>query len=258
MRELVGTRKVWSDTADKCIHSIIWKEGENHYQTNRSANEPFDLDTLPVTTPIPMHIFKGRWHPSLSELPPLIPTDSFLKRPCILLPEGYDADRPVRHDFLPPGYLMVEEAKIYEILRQHPHQNICAYYGCIREGDDLTAICLKKYGRILLHAVWEKDPTLNHAAILDDISKGLQFLHQTLGLVHNDIKPANIMLDDAGNAVIIDFDSCMPIGEEIPSYRKAGTPGWTMDPMQSVSDPENDLYGLTQIGEFLKGKRLGD
>ncbi|KAG1900596.1 uncharacterized protein F5891DRAFT_1032762, partial [Suillus fuscotomentosus] len=56
----------------------------------------------------------------------------------------------------------------------------------------------EKYTRNLMEAVWKSDPTLNPAAILDGISKGLTFLHETLGLVHNDINPANIMLDDAG------------------------------------------------------------
>ncbi|KAG0707349.1 kinase-like domain-containing protein [Suillus ampliporus] len=257
MRELVKSYEVWNPTSEKLDHTVIvWKEDDNYYQSEHPATtKSLNLDSLSATISIPMHIFKGRWHPSLTESPPLAPADSFLKRPCILLPEDYDADEPDKHDFLTPGDHLIQEAKVYEILKQHPHPNICVYYGCIRDGDYITAVCLKKYGRRLMDAVWKGDPTLNPAAILDGISKGLHFLHETLGLVHNDINPANIMLDDAGDPVIIDFDSCIPIGEEIGLSGKAGTFGWTVEPMPTISLPENDIYGLTQIGEFMKGTR---
>ncbi|KAG1777755.1 kinase-like domain-containing protein [Suillus placidus] len=223
-----------------------------HHSTSTVFLPPKESESIPI----PMHIFKGRWHPSFTELPSVAPRDSFLKRPLILL-QDYDAEKekPDKHDSRTPGDSLAHEAKVYEILKQHPHPNICVYHGCVRDGDHITAICLKNYGRDLMEAVWERDPTLNPAVILDGISKGLTFLHEKLGLVHNDINPANIMLDDAGDPVIIDFDSCTPIGEKIGLSGKAGTFGWTMDPMPTISLPENDLYGLTQIGEFMKGKR---
>jgi Ser/Thr protein kinase RdoA (MazF antagonist) len=74
---------------------------------------------------------------------------------------------------------------------------------------------LKKYGWSLQQAVLNGDHMLNSATILDGISKGLRLLHETFSLVHNDINSNNIMLNDTENAVIIDFDSCMLIGEEI-------------------------------------------
>ncbi|KAG1887627.1 kinase-like domain-containing protein [Suillus subluteus] len=258
MRELVKSYEVWNSTTEKLNHIVIvWKENDNYYQSEHWATtEPFNLDSLSTSKsiPIPMQIFKGRWHPSLTESSSVPPTDSFLKRPCILLPDGYDADEPEKPGLWTPGDHMVKEAKVYEILKQHPHPNICVYYGCVRDVDHITAICLKRYGRTLMYAVWESDPTLNHAVILDGISKGLNFLHETLGLVHNDINPANIALDDAGDPVIIDFDSCIPVGEEIGLSSKAGTPGWTIEPMPTIALPENDIYGLEQIGEFVKGK----
>lgn len=32
-----------------------------------------------------------------------------------------------------------------EILSKKPHPNICKYYGCIRDGDYVAGICLRKY-----------------------------------------------------------------------------------------------------------------
>jgi hypothetical protein len=61
------------------------------------------------------------------------------------------------------------------------------------------------------------------------------------------------MLDNDGNAVIIDFDSCLPVGQEI-GFRKAGTFGWTVDPAPTISVPENDTYGLTLIAKFVERK----
>lgn len=73
--------------------------------------------------------------------------------------------------------------------------------------------------------------------------------------MHNDINLANIMLDDAGDPVIIDFDSCIPIGEEMGLSGKAGTFGWTIELRPTIGLPENHIYGLKQIGEFMKGNR---
>jgi hypothetical protein len=260
MRELIKSYEAWDHTSDKFDHTItVWKEDDNYFQAKHSARaNSLDLESLPATIPIPMELFMGRWDPAFTELPPLTSTDSFLKRPSILLPENYDGTRSdnahgqgERCSRI-PGDDMVEEAKIYEILKKHLHPNICIYYGCVRRGDYLTAICLKKYARSLQQAVWNGDCTLDSAKIIDGISKGLHFLHETLGLVHNDINPSNIMLGDTGDAVIIDFDSCLPIGQEI-GFRKGGTFGWTSEPPPSIAVPENDLFGLTLIAKVMTG-----
>jgi hypothetical protein len=36
---------------------------------------------------------------------------------------------------------------------------------------------------------------------------------------------------------------------------KAGTFGWTIELRPTIGLPENDIYGLKQIGEFMKGNR---
>ncbi|KAH8744393.1 hypothetical protein F5883DRAFT_439941 [Diaporthe sp. PMI_573] len=41
-----------------------------------------------------------------------------------------------------------------------------------------------------------------------------EHLH-SLGLAHNDISPPNIMFDNAGQAVLINLDSCAPLGNVI-------------------------------------------
>ena len=51
---------------------------------------------------------------------------------------------------------------------------------------------------------------------LQDLLAAIKHLH-SLGLVHNDINPANIMLDQEGTLILIDFDSCRNIGESLRS-----------------------------------------
>lgn len=109
-----------------------------------------------------------------------------------------------------PGDYLIREAKVYEILKQHPHPNICVYYVSV------TVITSPPYVETIWTYAYErsfgKRSHLDPAAILDGISDGLTFLHGAFGLVHNDISRANIVLDGAGDPVIIDFDSAYRLG----------------------------------------------
>ena len=55
--------------------------------------------------------------------------------------------------------------------------------------------CEKRIGQITEQEVWK---------ILHDVASGLAYLHSN-NIIHQDIKPANILQDDMGNYVIIDF-----------------------------------------------------
>ncbi len=54
-------------------------------------------------------------------------------------------------------------------------------------------------------------------AQLDGVLGGIHHLH-SLGLVYNDITPANIMVEEDGTWVIIDFDSCWHVGEVLREH----------------------------------------
>ena len=91
---------------------------------------------------------------------------------------------------------------------------------------------------------------MDRDVIVSGIAKGLQFLHDTLGLVHNDINPTNIMPNDQGHPVIIDFDSCAPIGQDMGR----GTFGWVREPAPRTCTVESDEYALLLIAQYLDGK----
>ena len=248
MRELIKSYEAWHPETDTFDHTvIIWKDGENYYQISHSARDgTFDLNDLPTPSPIPMEPFKAHWNPSLTECPQPSPMDSYRKSPAIMLLEDINPSTRT------PGEDMLREAEMYEIIKQYPHPNICHYYGCIRNGQDLTAICLRKYKCSLRDAVRGGAP-VDRDVIVSGIAKGLQFLHDTIGLVHNDINPSNIMLDDQGHPVIIDFDSCAPIGQDMDG-RKTGTFGWVRKPEPRICTVESDDYALSLIGQYLDGK----
>lgn len=76
---------------------------------------------------------------------------------------------------------------------------------------------------------------------------GIRHLH-SLGLVHNDINPRNIMVDDSDRAVIIDFDTCYHQGQKLGP--KAGTWGWFMEGVEYAS-VDNDFFGLSKLREYM-------
>ncbi|QRV90664.1 Serine/threonine-protein kinase [Ceratobasidium sp. AG-Ba] len=100
----------------------------------------------------------------------------------------------------------------------------------------------------LQHAV-EASENLQYHAIMQDIRDGVEHLH-SLGLVHNDINPTNIMVDENGRGVLVDYDSCRRDGEEIPLGCKGGSIGWCPD--IDMSERKNDLDCIDKVEEWLR------
>ena len=64
------------------------------------------------------------------------------------------------------------------------------------------------------------------------------------------INPANIMFDSDNAVVLIDLDSCRPVGATLI---KGGTYGWC-DWEAKQSLPRNDLNALEELREWLSDK----
>lgn len=108
-----------------------------------------------------------------------------------------------------------------------PHKNILKIYGvCLFSQLGICIVTKLMRGGTLLHYLQQRTTSLRLSEILKlakDVAKGMEFLHSR-GIVHMDLKTANVFLDEEGNAVIGDLGVARLAneegeGQEIGSYR---------------------------------------
>jgi Serine/threonine protein kinase len=162
----------------------------------------------------------------------------------------FDADSPEEERF-------IAEARILSQL-QHPHlPQIVDYYGtsdrapaCIVmdyiAGESLATRWLHQGLRLPFEEV------LGYMVQLCDV---LRYLHaQRPPVVFRDLKPANVMIDHRGRAILVDFGIARRYrAEAATDTTKLGTPGFAA-PEQlrgSQSDERTDLYGLGALVYYL-------
>lgn len=189
---------------------------------------------------------------------------------------------------VPPPHLLgtrnareafLHEARIAEKLR-HPHLVSIHKVGILPEVEQvfLTMALMSggDLGQVLERAVLENRP-LEVAQVMTwmgQVAEALAYLHGQ-GLVHQDLKPANILLDDQGGAHLGDFGlAFMPVNETVTEHiRNSTVVGGTtyfMSPEQHQAifyrknvpiTPASDVcaFGLTLYnlisGEIIAGSR---
>lgn len=93
-------------------------------------------------------------------------------------------------------------------------------------------------------------------AIARDLAKGLTALHEA-GWVHGDVAPSNVLIDDIGEARLVDFGLAARIGER--RHALAGKPGYIAPELLHATSAEAaaDVYGWGVIvAECATGRRL--
>ena len=215
--------------------TVIWKENGKLYRAIQPT-EDYSLEDLAASELIPFEHLYPRWDNALTEVPQPLPEDCYVKTPNLI---QYSSDSP---DLLPRTFL--HEIRLYEQFAANPHPNICAYYGCIREGDFITGIALRHYPTELFDLV-VSDARLDRRHILTEVKSGLLYLHSQ-GYVHNDLNPRNVMLDDDGAVVLIDFGFT---GKEGTRKGSVGTPGWFRS--SEINNKGDDYFALGLLARFL-------
>ncbi|KAJ2354204.1 hypothetical protein GGH92_000185 [Coemansia sp. RSA 2673] len=137
------------------------------------------------------------------------------------------------------GYkrVFVDEINTYEKLSKLNIPNVCKYHGVIVDKDEIKCIVLEGYG-VTLRSAMDKRLGLDYIVILDKIEFAVHEMHK-YGIVHGDINPRNIMLDDKLEPYLIDFDSSGA------SMDKQGSTGYMTSDYSKT--PEQDIYSLNIV-----------
>ncbi|WP_119071297.1 nSTAND1 domain-containing NTPase [Aggregatilinea lenta] len=160
-------------------------------------------------------------------------------------------DREVAIKVIRPGYAnqpdfirrFETEAQLVAQL-EHPH--IVPLYDFWREPDG--AFLVTRLLRQSLHARLKSGPlSLSDCArVVEQVAAALTVAHRA-GVIHHDLKPANVLLDDDGNAYLSDFGIARVLGAA-PHTVQEGTMTETptyLSPEQIRGDPvgvQSDLY----------------
>jgi serine/threonine protein kinase len=139
-----------------------------------------------------------------------------------------------------------------KVAREISHKNICRMYDLGREGETYF-ITMEYVSGEDLRSFIRRARRLDIGtaiSIAKQVCEGLSEAHR-LGVVHRDLKPSNIMIDQEGNAKIMDFGIARSLkGKEITGAGVIiGTPEY-MSPEQvegKKADERSDLYALGVI-----------
>jgi hypothetical protein len=145
------------------------------------------------------------------------------------------------------------------VAREITHPNVCRVYDIgesgrltflsmeFIRGEDLQGL-LRRIGRL---------PPDKAVEIAGQLASGLAAAHQK-GVLHRDLKPANVMIDEQGQARIMDFGLAAAVGQVDTRDIRSGTPAY-MAPEQRAGEEvteRSDVYSLGLVlYELFTGRR---
>lgn len=140
---------------------------------------------------------------------------------------------------------------------EHPH--IVALYDYWRDPDGAYLVMRWLRGGSLRHALergsWNLEPA---SRLLAQVGSALGYAHRQ-GVVHGDVKPANVLLDEEGHAYLSDFGIAARLTDrEQPGSLVSSSPAH-LAPEELAGRPQtpsSDLYALGVVAfELLTGQR---
>lgn len=173
-------------------------------------------------------------------------------------------NRNVALKFLPPAFTKDSEAKqrfIHEAQAASSldHPNIYTIHEIDETSDGRLFICMTRYaGKSLKDILDAHELSLSESVdIAVQIARGLSKAHKN-GIVHQDIKPANVLITEDGIAKIVDFGIARMTGQNISQTGSmVGTAAY-MSPEQAsgeMVDERSDIWSLgVVLYEMLAGE----
>jgi hypothetical protein len=142
------------------------------------------------------------------------------------------------------------------------HPNVVNAYGASVHPPDLFIVC-KLFQESLSDRLFNYDPLcmtppspIPFSLILSislDIAEGLLYLHES-GVIHRDLKPQNILLDELSKAYVCDFGNARFHGHQVTDC--VGTVAYTAPEVFSSSKEEGGLLWTTAVDVYSYGMLL--
>lgn len=213
--ESATSAQQWSFDSDPPVFlctKIVFKISGDYFLCQSKERQPkLDAECISALAPqkIPQEHIWPLLEGSLTVCDDPTKSDIYIKQPRLTT---YDGTPALAH-------LLLQEARVCEILIQNPHPNIARYLGCHVQEGRMAGLCFQRYAETAEERRRRGRP-IKKVLFLHQISAAIAHLH-SLNLDHNDVKASNIMFptESSENAILVDFDSCAVIGGPLPAKR---------------------------------------
>ncbi|KAK0708427.1 kinase-like domain-containing protein [Lasiosphaeris hirsuta] len=145
--------------------------------------------------------------------------------------------------------LVLHEARMLDLLSQHSqHPNIVRYHGYRVRRGFITGLVLDMVpGSALTECMFAGElHKIDKEPFMAALESAVDHLHHVVGIAHNDICPANVMIRPDGMPCLIDFNSAAKIGHPKP-WACFTLPWHDEKGNQRISQKRHDLYGLAKL-----------
>ena len=143
------------------------------------------------------------------------------------------------------GYFLTEGRTVAPL----DHPNIVTVFRCF-EANGTAYLLMPYYRGEALHTLLRRSGTLTAAeamALILPLLDALEYIHHQ-GVIHQDIKPANIYITDNGSPILLDFGAAgQRLGSGPSIHRKLGSEGYAgaeQSDDHGHLGPWTDIYGL--------------
>jgi serine/threonine protein kinase len=213
--EVARSAQQWSfdsDPPEFLCTQIVFKDGGDYFLCQSKERQP-KLDIESINSLSPQKILREHIWPLLEGGLTVCddPTnpDIYIKKPRLTT---YDSTPALAH-------LVLQEARVCEILMRNPHPNVARYLGCYVQEGRIAGLCFQRYAETAEERK-TRGLSINKALVVDQINAAIAHLH-CFKLAHNDVKASNVMFPTkrSENAILVDFDSCAMISGPPPAKR---------------------------------------